>query len=156
MTSTRKPTPTLDLGARTRRAYASTLATVTLAICTRAAYFSSTCPQGIGIVGGVLEVIPYLGGIIALTLGILSALTISPALAVWVLVAYVAVSTIEGHLVAPFLYGRALGLRSVVVLVALFVGGKAAGVLGIFFAVPVAVILTAIVQEVQAEIFKET
>jgi predicted PurR-regulated permease PerM len=108
----------------------------------------------IGIIGGILEVIPYLGGIVALILGILSALTINPLLAIWVIAIYVVVSTVEGHIIAPLLYGRALGLRSAVVLVALFVGGKAAGVVGIFFAVPVAVILTAIVQEVQAEIYK--
>ena len=109
----------------------------------------------IGIVGGLLEVIPYLGGAVALTLGVMSALTVSPILAVWVLVVYMLVSTIEGHIIAPFLYGRALGLRSAVVLVALFVGGKAAGVVGIFFAVPVVVILTAIVQELQEEIKKD-
>jgi predicted PurR-regulated permease PerM len=104
----------------------------------------------IGLVGGLLEFIPYLGGLVALTLGIFTALTVSPATALWLILLYTAVTLLEGHVIAPFLYGRAIGLRSAVVLVALFVGAKAAGVLGVFFAVPVTVILTAVVQEGRA------
>jgi predicted PurR-regulated permease PerM len=101
----------------------------------------------IGLVGGVLEFIPYLGGLVALTLGLFTALTVSPTTALWLILLYTAVTLLEGHVIAPFFYGRAIGLRSAVVLVALFIGAKAAGVLGVFFAVPVTVILTAVVQE---------
>lgn len=101
----------------------------------------------IGMVGGLLEFIPYLGGLVAAVLAILSALTISSAAVLWVIALYSLVAVVEGHVVAPILYGRAIGLRSAVVLVALFIGAKAAGVLGVFFAVPVTVIVTAILQE---------
>lgn len=37
----------------------------------------------IALVGGVLEIIPYVGGLMALLLGVLSALTVNPWLAVW-------------------------------------------------------------------------
>lgn len=101
----------------------------------------------IGMVGAVLELIPYLGGLIALVLALLSALTVSPTAVLWVIAWYSLVAVVEGHVVAPFLYGRAIGLRSAVVLVALFIGAKAAGILGVFFAVPVTVIVIAVVQE---------
>ena len=104
----------------------------------------------IGVVGGVLEVVPYLGGLIAATLAILSALTINVWLALAVLLLYIALATVESHIVAPFLYGRAIGLRSAGVLIALLIGAKAAGVIGVFFAVPVAVVITALVQAMRA------
>lgn len=102
----------------------------------------------IGIVGGLLEVVPYLGGIIAATLAAVSALTVNVWLAVGVLVLYIILATIESHIVAPLLYGRAIGLRSAGVLIALLIGAKVAGVIGVFFAVPIAVVLTTIAHTV--------
>jgi predicted PurR-regulated permease PerM len=101
----------------------------------------------IGLVGGILEIIPYLGGAVAVSLAAVSALTVKPLLALWVILFYVVVVEIESHLVAPTFYGRVIGLHPVVVLLALVVGAKAQGVLGVFFAVPVVVVLGVIIQE---------
>jgi len=104
----------------------------------------------IGLVGGVLEIVPYLGGITATLLAITSALTVSPWLALWVVVLYVVVVEIEAHIVAPALYGRVVGLHPALILVALVTGAKAKGILGIFFAVPILVVLTALLEELRA------
>ncbi len=110
----------------------------------------------IAVVGGVLEFIPYLGGVIGGALAIISALTVSPALAVWAFLVCAVVSSAEGHLVAPALYGRVIGLRSAVVLIALVLGVKAGGIVGVFFAVPVAVIVTAVLQDLQGTLIGQT
>ena len=110
----------------------------------------------IGLIGGVLEIVPYLGGIIATMLAVLSALVVHPGLVIWVIVLHVSISLAEGHLIAPLLYGHTIGLRSAVVLIALFVGAKAAGILGVFFAVPVAIILSVVIQEMQTLWLPET
>jgi predicted PurR-regulated permease PerM len=101
----------------------------------------------IGLVGGILEIIPYLGGAVAVFLAMLSALTVQPLLAVWVFVLYLVVTELESHVIAPAFYGRAIGLHPAVVLVALLVGVKAGGVVGVLFAVPVAVVLAALLGE---------
>jgi predicted PurR-regulated permease PerM len=101
----------------------------------------------IGLVGGILEIIPYLGGAVAVFLAVLSALTVRPLLAVWVFVLYLVVTELESHVIAPAFYGRAIGLHPAVVLVALLVGVKAGGVVGVLFAVPVAVVLAALLGE---------
>lgn len=100
----------------------------------------------IGLVGGVLEIVPYLGGAIALTLGLLSALATNPTLMIWVAVLYIATVEIESHLIAPMFYGRVIGMHPAAVLVALFVGFKVGGVIGVLLAVPVAVILISLVR----------
>jgi len=104
----------------------------------------------IGLVGGVLEIVPYLGGAVAMSLAVLSALTIDPLLAVWVIVFYLVVVEIESHVLAPALYGRVIGLHPAFVLIALLVGAKTLGILGVFLAVPIAVVLTTLLQEIAA------
>jgi len=101
----------------------------------------------IGLVGGILEVVPYLGGLVALLLAVTSALTVRPILALWVFVLYAVVTQVESHVIAPAFYGRVIGLHPAVVLVALLVGVKAGGILGVLFAVPVAVVLAALIAE---------
>jgi predicted PurR-regulated permease PerM len=95
----------------------------------------------LGVAGGVLELIPYVGGIIVTVLAMLVALTISPLLALGVLVLEVVVANIESHIVYPKLVGDIVGLHPLFIIIALFVGAEAKGVIGALLAVPVAVIL---------------
>jgi predicted PurR-regulated permease PerM len=104
----------------------------------------------IGVLGGVLSIIPYFGMAIAALLAVLSALAITPMLALWVALYFFAVTFVGGHLVTPVLYGRATGLNTVIVLLALLVGAKLQGITGMIFAVPVAVIATTVLQVVGA------
>jgi predicted PurR-regulated permease PerM len=103
----------------------------------------------IGLVGGVLEIIPYVGGIIALLLALLSALTINPIMMLWVFIYYAIVVEIESHFIAPTFYGRITGIHPGVVLLALLIGGKAAGILGLLYAVPITLVILAIMHEIQ-------
>jgi predicted PurR-regulated permease PerM len=104
----------------------------------------------IGLVGGVLEIVPYLGGAVAMSLAVLSALTVDPWLAVWVIIFYLVVVEIESHVIAPALYGRVIGLHPAFILIALLVGAKTLGILGVFLAVPITVVLTTLLQEIAA------
>lgn len=102
----------------------------------------------IGIVGGLLEIVPYLGGIIGTILALISALSISPALALWVVLLYVVIVEVESHVIAPILFGRVMGLHAAIVLVVLLIGARVAGTLGVVLAVPVTVVVDSIYQEV--------
>jgi predicted PurR-regulated permease PerM len=95
----------------------------------------------IGLVGGVLEVVPYLGGAIGLILASLSALSVDPLLVLWVVLFHVVVAEVESHILAPAFYGHVTGLHPAALLVALFLGLKLAGIIGVFLAVPIAVVL---------------
>lgn len=106
----------------------------------------------IGVVSGVLSLIPvpYLGTVIAIALTAVSAASGNPWQMVWVGLYTLAVGAFEAHVLLPILYGRAVGLDSAMVLVALLAGAKMGGIVGIFFAVPAAVIGMAVLSEVQA------
>ncbi|MBX3012514.1 MAG: AI-2E family transporter [Caldilineaceae bacterium] len=101
----------------------------------------------IALLGGFIEIIPYVGGAVALSLAILSALTVNPWLALWVLIIYLVIAQVQAHIVAPALFGAAIDLHPALVLVALFTGAKIGGITGVFFAIPITVIIATLLQE---------
>lgn len=102
----------------------------------------------LGVVGAVLEIIPYVGGLITIVLAILVALTTGK---IWLIVAalvwYAIVVNVEAHVVAPKLVGEIVGLHPLVVVLALFLGAEVLGILGALLAVPIAVIVQALLDE---------
>jgi predicted PurR-regulated permease PerM len=104
----------------------------------------------IGPVGGVLEIIPYFGSAVGLILALLSALTGQPLQALWVTIYFAIIVELEGHIIEPAFYGRAIGMHPAAVLVALLAGLKAGGIVGVLFAVPVVVVSITFLEEIQA------
>lgn len=92
----------------------------------------------IAILGGLLEIIPYIGPTIAIIPAALAALTISPLTAIFIIIAYIAIQQIENHLLTPLIMRTAVGLNPVVIILVLLIGGKIAGVPGVILAVPFA------------------
>lgn len=70
--------------------------------------------------------------------------------AIIVLIVVILVQQFDTDLLAPLIYGRAVRLHPVVVLVALTAGGTIAGIVGAFVAVPI----TAVASTVGAEVWK--
>lgn len=101
----------------------------------------------LGVIGGVLEIIPYVGGFITVALAALVALTQHPILVVPMAVWYFVVVELEGHVLAPKLMEGALGIHPLVVVVALFVGGEALGIIGALLAVPIAIVFQVLLDE---------
>ena len=93
-------------------------------------------PLGVFVV--VLELVPYLGPAVATVVLTLIGLTqgVIPGLVILgVLVGY---HLLEGHTLRPLIYGRALKLSPLVVIIAILLGTEMAGILGALLAMPVA------------------
>jgi predicted PurR-regulated permease PerM len=101
----------------------------------------------LGVVAGILEIVPYVGGAITVVLAVFSAATVGIPQIIGVIVLYVILVNLESHVLAPVLYGRALGLPPVAILLALLAGVELLGVLGALLAVPLTVIIWAIADE---------
>ncbi|MCZ7568410.1 MAG: AI-2E family transporter [Ardenticatenaceae bacterium] len=104
----------------------------------------------LGAVGGVLEIIPYAGGAVAALLALLSGFMVKPILALWVLLYYFVVVEVEAHVIAPAVLGHVIGIHPAAIIVALVVGAKALGIIGALLAIPVAVVITVVLDEVTA------
>src|SRR3954468_6194210 len=91
---------------------------------------------------GFAELIPYIGPAIGgFPPVLLAALSNDPLDAVWLIVAFTVLQQIEGHVVAPNLFGQALRINPLLVIFALLLGGRLAGFIGAFIALPIAATL---------------
>jgi predicted PurR-regulated permease PerM len=97
--------------------------------------------------GGLVEVIPYIGPWLGLIPALLVALTISPLKGLLILIAYIVIQQIESTFLAPKIMGKAVGLSPVIIILALLIGAKLMGILGVLIAVPVAAAIAVLIQE---------
>jgi predicted PurR-regulated permease PerM len=95
----------------------------------------------LALLAGFLEIIPALGPILAGIPAVLLGFTQSLLMGVLVLILYIVVQQLENHLLVPNIMRRAVGLNPLATILAVLVGAKLAGFLGILLAVPVATIL---------------
>jgi predicted PurR-regulated permease PerM len=97
----------------------------------------------IGLVAGLFSFIPYVGGALALGLGLLmTALHFGGfGQLIGVLVVYATVQTLDGVVITPRIVGHKLGLPAVWVLLALMAGGELFGFLGVMLALPTAAVV---------------
>lgn len=96
----------------------------------------------LGLIAGVLEIIPVIGPIIASVFGVLVALSQSVVLAVVTLIFYVVVQQVENHALVPTIMRKATGLNPLVTIIAVLLGGRLAGMVGVILSVPVATIIS--------------
>ena len=102
----------------------------------------------LAIIAGIFEIVPIIGPIISAIPAILIALTVSPLMAVFVIVLYIIIQQLEGHIIVPQLMKRAVGLNPLLVIIAITIGGRLLGIVGALLAVPIAVVIQIILPEV--------
>jgi len=91
---------------------------------------------------GFAELIPYVGPAVGgFPPVVIAALSNDPLDAVWLIIAFTVLQQLEGHVVAPQVFGQALRINPLLVIFALLLGGRIAGFLGAFMALPIASIL---------------
>jgi predicted PurR-regulated permease PerM len=91
---------------------------------------------------GFAELIPYVGPAIgAFPPVIIAAFSGEPLDAVWLIIAFTALQQLEGHVVAPNVFGQALRINPLLVIFALLLGGQLYGFIGAFISLPLAAIL---------------
>ena len=93
-----------------------------------------------GIFFGIMELVPYIGPVLGAIPPILVALFADPLTAVWVAITFVALQQLEGHVVAPQLFGHSLRINPLLVIFALLIGGELYGILGAFISLPLAAV----------------
>jgi predicted PurR-regulated permease PerM len=91
----------------------------------------------LGVLAGILELVPIIGPIVAGTVAAVVSLTEPFPLVVWVVIAAIAIQQIENNLLVPRIQGAAVGLHPLATLLAVLIGVELAGPPGAVFAVPI-------------------
>lgn len=90
---------------------------------------------------GLMELIPYIGPVLGALPPIIVALADDPLSAIWVALLFLAIQQLEGHVVAPQVFGHSLRINPLLIIFALLFGAELYGIIGALVALPVAAIL---------------
>lgn len=90
----------------------------------------------LALIAGFLEIVPTLGPILSAIPAVIVALTISPTLAIGVVVLYILIQLTENHVIVPKVMQRAVGLNPVVVILAIMIGANLMGLVGALLSIP--------------------
>lgn len=102
----------------------------------------------IGVAAGVLEIVPYFGAIVGAVPAVILGFSHSTATGIWVIVLFIAINQLEGHVVIPYVMGRELEMRPLAVLLSLLGGEMLLGVVGMVIAVPTVSMLRVVIPHV--------
>lgn len=105
----------------------------------------------LGVITGILGLIPYLGNIIACVITIFATLTGSPDLSMilWILVVTTVVQLVDNNIVVPLIVSSKVEINAFASIIGIFIGGMLAGIAGMFLAIPIIAILKVIFDNVK-------
>lgn len=101
----------------------------------------------LGIWAGLTEAIPIVGPWIGALPGVAVGLAVSPLQGFLTLLVYLIIQQLEGNILVPKIMSKAVGLNPVIVIIAILIGSKLYGLLGIVLAVPLAATISVIAED---------
>ena len=103
---------------------------------------------GLGLIAGLLDVIPMIGPIISGVPAGLLAFTVSPATALWTIGLFLLVQQLQGNFLQPMIQKHAVDVPPAVLLFAVVAAGLLFGFLGVLLAAPLTVVVFVMVQRI--------
>lgn len=101
----------------------------------------------LAVFAGFLEAIPNIGPIMSVVPAALVGFSQSYFLGFANIALYFIIQQLENHLIVPLVMRKAVGLHPIVTLIALLIGGKLSGVLGVLLSVPMVLVVETILIE---------
>jgi predicted PurR-regulated permease PerM len=104
-----------------------------------------------GILGALLNVIPYIGGMIAVLLFMLIAfITKSPIYALYVLGLYSVIQFTDNHYIVPKIIGSKVKLNALICMITVILGAALWGIPGMFLSIPLTAIIKLIFDNIES------
>lgn len=104
----------------------------------------------LAMLAALFELIPLFGPVLAAVPAIAVALIDGgTSLGIMTLLLYIIIQQFENHLLHPLVVNKVVGVPPIIVIIALLIGGKLAGFIGILLAVPIAAVLMEFTNDVE-------
>jgi predicted PurR-regulated permease PerM len=105
----------------------------------------------LGVLGAFLNVIPYLGGIIGVTIYMIIALiTKSPDYVIYVVILYSVIQFIDNNYLVPKIVGSKVKLNALISIIVVICGASLWGIPGMFLAIPLTAILKLVLDRIDS------
>ncbi len=110
---------------------------------------------GLGLIAGLLDIIPFVGPIIAAVPAVILAFTVSPMTALWTIGLFLIVQQIQGNILQPLIQKHAVDVPPAVLLFAVVGAGTLFGFLGVLLAAPITVVTFVLIQRIYVKTILE-
>lgn len=108
----------------------------------------------IGIISGIFNLIPYFGPIVGFILaGLIGLIGPNPIKGLYAVIAVMILQQIDGWFIVPKVMGKTIKLHPIAVLLAIVIGGKLFGLVGILLGVPVVGFIRLFVMRYMGDLF---
>jgi predicted PurR-regulated permease PerM len=103
----------------------------------------------LGVIGAILNIIPYLGIFMACILSTLITLTTnSPSTVVWVIVSLIIIHMLDSNILMPRIVGSKVKINALATIVGIITGSALWGIPGTFMAVPIMAVMKVAFEEI--------
>jgi predicted PurR-regulated permease PerM len=92
----------------------------------------------LGVLGALLNILPFIGGILAVLFPILIATATKDGFTtqLWVIIAYIIIQFIDNHFLVPYIVASKVKINALVSIVIVLLGGALWGISGMFLSIP--------------------
>ena len=106
----------------------------------------------LGVIGAIVNVIPYIGGLIAVALPMMIALASdsSSSYCLLVLAAYILIQFIDNHYIIPKVVASKVKINALISIIVVLAGGALWGVPGMFLSIPIIAIIKVIFDHIES------
>ena len=106
----------------------------------------------LGITGAILNIIPYIGGIIAIALPMVIAFVTKDSLSypVMVFIVYIIIQFIDNHYIIPKIVASRVKINALISVIVVLIGGALWGIPGMFLSIPLTAILKVIFDHIES------
>ena len=101
----------------------------------------------LAVLAGLLEAVPLVGPVLAAIPAVLVALPLGPATVLWVIGLATLLQAIENNVLMPRLMNQAVGVSSLVGLIAVLAFGTLYGVFGVLIAIPLTAVIQVLIEQ---------
>jgi predicted PurR-regulated permease PerM len=106
---------------------------------------------GLGLIAGLMDIVPFVGPIIAGVPAVLLAFTQSPSTALWTIVLFLIVQQIQGNILQPIVQKHAVDVPPAVLLFSVIGMGLLFGFIGVLLAAPLTIVVFVLVQRIYVQ-----
>lgn len=103
----------------------------------------------LGVLSALGAIIPYIGGIAANAIGILSGLMLPMERIIFMLIGIVVLSNVDNYVISPIVHQKRSALGPLTTLLAIFAGGMIGNMVGIMLAIPFVLAIKTIIEVYQ-------
>ena len=104
----------------------------------------------LGIIGAIVNVVPYIGGIISILFPvIISVVSDTPSDALWVVISYLVIQFFDVHYIVPKVVASKVKINALISVIVVLAGGALWGLPGTFLSIPLTAIIKVIFDHIE-------